>query len=444
MDPGKGYAVSSDFGTRKDPNGSGVQHHGGIDYKMPVGTPVLAAADGVVDTVTTQANAHRSMGTYIVIKHEGFYTYYAHLSKSLVKVGQKVRQGQQIGLSGGAKGAPGSGSSTGPHLHFEIKRDKGSSKSENPKSWFGKVKSSVANLFTSKSDLYKEFDWASPTVASTGSPMSVFGGSRLAQLIADGGPLGFDQLSNTDMTSWAKAHSTQTVGDYLDSAKTNTSINSVTGDSGGMAFGSRKGLISALYKQGFRGKSLETAFAVALAESGGRAKAPGDVKIQNGTYGPSMGVFQIRSYKDPKKWGAAGQWRDGKRLNDPSFNLQAAWNISKHGTNWKPWTAYKSGDFSAYLDDAQAAARQAGIKVGRYGVERTDEGLTYTHKDEVLMTKLEADKLRNRPTGGGGGCVTVNMNVNIASAGVGEVQILLQRFKAALEQDKVISTIGSY
>jgi len=444
LNPGQGFKVSSDFGARKDPNGGGRQHHNGIDYEMPVGTPVLAAADGIVDTVTVQANSARSYGRYIVLKHEGFYTYYAHLSKSLVKVGQKVRQGQQIGLSGGAKGAPGSGSSTGPHLHFEIKKAKGSSKSEDPKGWFGKVKSSISNLFGSKSDDYKNFDWTSPSGLSTGSQMNVFGGSRISQLISEGGPLSFDQLSNGDMTSWARAHSTQSVGDYLDSAKTNTSINSVSGDSGGMAFGSRKGLISALYKQGFRGKSLETAFAVALAESGGRAKAPGDLKIQNGTYGPSMGVFQIRSYKDPKKWGAAGQWRDGKRLNDPSFNLQAAWNISKQGTNWKPWTAYTSGSFSAYLDDAQAAARQAGIKVGRYGVERTEEGLTYTHKDEVLMTKLEADKLRNRPTTGGGGCVTVNMNVNIASAGVGEVQVLLQRFKAALEQDKVISTIGSY
>jgi murein DD-endopeptidase MepM/ murein hydrolase activator NlpD len=443
LNPGQGFKISSDFGARKDPNGGGKQHHNGIDYEMPVGTPVLAAADGIVDVVTVQANSARSYGRYIVLKHEGFYTYYAHLSKSLVKVGQKVRQGQQIGLSGGAKGAPGSGSSTGPHLHFEIKKQKGSSKSENPKSWFGKVKSSIANLFGSKSDDYKNFDWTSPSGLSTGSQMNVFGGSRISQLISQGGPLSFDQLSNSDMTSWAKAHGPESVGNYLDSAKTNTSMDSVSGDGGSMAFGSRKGLISALYKQGFRGKSLETAFAVALAESGGRAKALGDTTIQNKTYGPSMGVFQIRSLKDPKKY-PGGQWRDGKRLLDPSFNVKAAWNVSKEGTNWKPWSAYKSGAFSTYLDDAQAAARQAGIKVGRYGVERTDEGLTYTHKDEVLMTKLEADKLRNRPSGGGGGCVTVNMNVSIASAGVGEVQILLQRFKAALEQDKVISTIGSY
>ena len=157
-----------------------------------------------------------------------------------------------------------------------------------------------------------------------------------------------------------------------------------------------------------------------------------------------MGVFQIRSYKDPKKWGAAGQWRDGKKLNDPTFNLQAAWNISNQGKNWDAWSAYKNGAFSKYLDDAQVAARKAGIKVGFYGDERTQEGLTYTHKDEVLMTKMEADRIRNRPASAGGGCITVNMNVNIARAGIEEVQTLLQSFKSALQNDKFLEQIGGY
>ena len=442
MDPGKGYAVSSDFGTRKDPNGSGVQHHGGIDYAMPVGTPVLAAADGVVDTVTTQANAHRSMGTYIVIKHEGFYTYYGHLSRTLVKVGDTVRQGQQIALSGGAKGAPGAGSSTGPHLHFEVRQDK-SGRGQNPRNWFGKVKSSVANLFKSRSDVYKEYGISSPVGTGTGSKSDILGGSRLAALIAQKGPLSYSDLQNGDIVSWAKSHGSSEVSDYLKSATTNSSPDLVSGDNGSMAFGSRKGLMSALYRQGFRGKSLETAFAVALAESGGRSKAAGDTGIQNGTYGPSLGVFQVRSLKKIRP-NTGDQWRDPKRLMDPAFNLKAAWAISNQGKNWEPWSTYNNGSFTKYLDDAQTAARKAGIKVGFYGSERTEEGLTYTHKDEVLMTKMEADRVRNRPSSGGGGCVTVNMNVNIAQASVGEVQVLLQRFKTALEQDKIISTIGSY
>lgn len=442
LNPGQGYKVSSDYGTRRDPNGTATHHHGGIDYAMPVGTPVLAAADGIVDTVTTQGNGQRSFGLYVVLKHDGFFTYYAHLSKALVKVGDVVRQGQQIGLSGGAKGAPGSGSSTGPHLHFEVRKDKGS-KSEDPKGWFGKVKSSISNLFKSKSDAYKEFDWASPSGLESGSSKAVVGGSRLAQLIAQKGPLSYNDISDGDVLSWARSHGSSSVSDYANNISSNNAMDAASGDAGGMAFGSRKGLISALYNQGFRGKSLETAFAVALAESGGRAGAKGDVSIQNGTYGPSLGVFQVRSLKKIRP-NTGDVWRDPKKLLDPSFNLKSAWAISNQGKNWAPWSAYSNGAFTKYLDDAQTAARKAGIKVGFYGADRTEEGLTYTHKDEVLMTKMEADRLRNRPSSGGGGCVTVNMNVNIAQASVGEVQVLLQRFKAALEQDKVISTIGSY
>ena len=442
INPGQGYAVSSDFGTRKDPNGTATQHHGGIDYKMPVGTPVLAAADGIVETVTTQSGGARSYGNYIVLKHDGFFTYYAHLSKFSVKVGDVVRQGQMIGLSGGAKGAPGAGSSTGPHLHFEVRKDKSGS-GQDPKSWFGKVKSSIANLFNTKSDAYKNFDWTSPSGLDSGSRAAVAGGTRLSELISQRASIGFEDISDGAL-GWAKTHGSSGVLDYASTLTSNNAMDAASGDAGGMAFGSRKGLISALYRQGFRGKSLQTAFAVALAESGGRSKAMGDESLQNKTYGPSMGVFQIRSYKDPKKWGAAGQWRDGKKLNDPTFNLQAAWNISNQGKNWDAWSAYKNGSFSKYLDDSQAAARKAGIKVGFYGDERTQEGLTYTHKDEVLMTKMEADRIRNRPASAGGGGITVNMNVNIARAGIEEVQTLLQSFKSALQNDKFLEQVGGY
>ena len=441
LDPGKGYKVSSAFGTRKDPNGTAKHHHGGIDYAMPVGTPVLAAADGIVETITTQGGGQRSFGLYIVLKHDGFFTYYAHLSKTLVKVGDVVRQGQQIALSGGAKGAPGSGSSTGPHLHFEVRKEK-SSKSQDPKGWFGKVKSSISNLFKSKSDDYKNFDWKSPVSTGT-SGKAVIAGGRLSQLIAEKGPLSYNDISDGDVLSWARSHGSDNVSDYVKNIMSNKEMDAASGDSGGMAFGSRKGLIQALYNQGFRGKSLETAFAVALAESGGRAGAVGDESLQNNTYGPSLGVFQVRSLRKIRP-NTGDVWRNAKKLKDPSFNLKAAWEISNQGKNWGPWSAYSNGSFTKYLDDAQSAARKAGIKVGFYGADRTEEGLTYTHKDEVLMTKMEADRIRNRPSSGGGGCVNVNMTVNIAQAGIAEVQVLLQRFKSALEQDKVIQQIGSY
>jgi murein DD-endopeptidase MepM/ murein hydrolase activator NlpD len=60
-------------------------------------------------------------GNTIIVKgDDGYYTWYAHMSGFKVKVGDRVRQGDPIGYSGGAPGAPGAGTSTGPHLHFGI------------------------------------------------------------------------------------------------------------------------------------------------------------------------------------------------------------------------------------------------------------------------------------------------------------------------------------
>jgi len=433
--------VSSAYGWRQDPNNPKERHHhGGIDYAMPVGSPVLAAADGVVDQVTTQPNSSRSFGLYVVIKHEGFYTYYAHLSRAVVKAGQKVSQGDLIAYSGGKKGAPGSGSSTGPHLHFEVRKDKATKQSVDPKSIFGKIKSSVAGLFSNdkSGDMAKEL---SQFVLGGSTPSgTAYAGGQLLAMIQQGGPLSYSDVSDSGAVDWAKQKGKGS--SVLDGLMGDNQMTAASGDSGGMAFGSRKGLLKALHAQGFRGKALQTAFAVALAESGGRTKALGDTGITNKTYGPSMGVFQIRSLKDPKKY-PGGQWRDAKRLFDPSFNVKAAWNISNEGQNWKAWSAYKNGSFSQFLDDAEAAAKSAGIPAHFYGADRTKEGLAYLHDDEMVLNKGQADRLRNSSRGSETS-INVAMTVNIAKASDGEVQLLLEKFKAAIANDKDLKKIGMY
>jgi hypothetical protein len=436
--------VSSQYGYRQDPNNPKERHHhGGIDYAMPVGSPVLAAADGVVDQVTTQPNGARSYGHYVVIKHQGFYTYYAHLSKSAVKVGQEVRQGQLIAYSGGAKGAWGSGSSTGPHLHFEVRMSKGSKQTVDPQSIFGKIKSKVSGLFSGKDKNEISEEDFSQFVLGGGSKKAGFAGGQLLEMIQQGAPFSAKDLSSGMGLDWAKTHGEKS--SLLDGLMGDSQMTAASGDTGGMAFGSRKGLLKALYNQGFRGKSLQTAFAVALAESGGRAKAVGDETIQNKTYGPSIGPFQIRSLKDPKKFGESGQWRDPKRLFDPSFNIKAAWNISNQGKNWKAWSAYSNGSFSKYLDDAESAAKAAGIPAYEYGTDRTKEGLAYLHPDEMVLNKGQADLLRNnRSNVSNGGCITVNMSVNIAKAGDQEVLVMLDKFKKAIASDKDIASIGRF
>lgn len=97
--------------------------HNGVDFGTPVGTPVLAAADGVVSgagNTDDQAGCY-SYGRWLLIKHNnGLSSLYAHLSGSMVSSGQSVSRGQVIGYSGGQPGMSGAGYSTGPHLHMGL------------------------------------------------------------------------------------------------------------------------------------------------------------------------------------------------------------------------------------------------------------------------------------------------------------------------------------
>lgn len=107
-------SISQGFGVANSRYASG--HHTGIDYAVPVGTPVFAELGGKV--ITT--GVHGAWGNEIVIDHgQGRTTRYAHLSRTLIHQGDLVSSGSEIALSGGKPGAWGAGSSTGAHLHFE-------------------------------------------------------------------------------------------------------------------------------------------------------------------------------------------------------------------------------------------------------------------------------------------------------------------------------------
>ena len=111
--PVPGASVSSAYGNRIDPFLGTAAMHSGIDFRAKAGTPVKAAASGTV----TSAGYNGGYGLVVEIRHaSGLTTRYAHLSRSLVKEGQKVEAGMSIGKVGST------GRSTGPHLHFEIRR----------------------------------------------------------------------------------------------------------------------------------------------------------------------------------------------------------------------------------------------------------------------------------------------------------------------------------
>lgn len=104
--------ISSSFNPRRlNPVTGRIAPHRGVDFAVPVGTPVLAVGDGEVVTVKNGGAA----GNYVAIRHGRQYmTRYMHLRKALVKPGQKVKRGDRIALSGNT------GRSTGPHLHYEM------------------------------------------------------------------------------------------------------------------------------------------------------------------------------------------------------------------------------------------------------------------------------------------------------------------------------------
>jgi murein DD-endopeptidase MepM/ murein hydrolase activator NlpD len=104
--------IRSAFGVRNDPLSGEGAFHTGIDVSASRGTPVHATADGVI---TTEGWAG-GYGKLLIIDHgSGLETYYAHLSQFLVIPGQEVSRGQIIALSGGT------GRSTGPHVHYEVR-----------------------------------------------------------------------------------------------------------------------------------------------------------------------------------------------------------------------------------------------------------------------------------------------------------------------------------
>ena len=103
---------TSGFGMREHPILQTMRAHMGVDYAAPVGTPVIAVADGVV----AESSFQGGYGNMVVIQHNANQsTAYAHLSRMNVRKGQTIKQGDVVGAVGST------GLSTGPHLHFEFR-----------------------------------------------------------------------------------------------------------------------------------------------------------------------------------------------------------------------------------------------------------------------------------------------------------------------------------
>lgn len=110
--PVDSFRYTSPFGERVDPFRGVSAFHAGVDLAAPVGTPVKASGDARV----SRAGKATGYGNLVVLDHgAGIETRYGHLSRILVKEGQRIRRGEVIGLVGST------GRSTGSHLHYEVR-----------------------------------------------------------------------------------------------------------------------------------------------------------------------------------------------------------------------------------------------------------------------------------------------------------------------------------
>lgn len=107
------------------------------------------------------------------------------------------------------------------------------------------------------------------------------------------------------------------------------------------------------HQAGFSSAGATLMTAIAMAESGGDPNSVGDVGLENGTWGPSVGLWQVRSLRAETGRGTS---RDVNRLKDPAFNARSAFEISGKGKSFRPWTTYTSGAYRRYLGGAKTAA----------------------------------------------------------------------------------------
>ena len=330
--------------------------HKGTDYAVPIGTPVTSWKDGVVSSEPLDSG----YGTAIMLDHpDGTQTIYGHLSSKEVNAGDSVKAGQRIGKSGDT------GNSSGPHLHFELRN--GKNNPVDPSGYSGAA--------------------------------SILGGQYVSGYVAPAVSeiLGTGAASNTSTSNTS-----------------NTSTGSTMSISKPVGKGalSDSELTSVLSKAGFSGSSLETAFKVVRAESGGRPTAL-NPNSKTGDY--SLGLFQVNMIGDLgkrrnenylKTYGDIG-YTGPESLYNPEINARIAYDISKGGTKWT----------NAWTNTSKKLGITGGGDVG-YGAS--------------MPTQLDS----------GSGNKTVNVTIKFDQATDQNAISFAKKVKEYLDHDKEISMIG--
>ncbi len=116
----------------------------------------------------------------------------------------------------------------------------------------------------------------------------------------------------------------------------------------------------AAYAAGFRGSALIMAVAIAGAESAFNPDAVGDQTLANDKWGNSIGLWQIRSLRNPGAYGSPDNLRIASKLSDPFYNARVAFAISKGGTSWKDWSTWLNGAYKNYAEISEQVAQTLG------------------------------------------------------------------------------------
>lgn len=334
-------------------------YHTGVDYAGKMGDPVYAKANGTV----SGDNAGKSYGIHVLVLHDdGTQGLYAHLSSKTVRAGQRVSAGQLIGKIGST------GNSSGPHLHFELRR--GRNNPVKPDSWLSKLGGAVKNAFNKVTNFVSNV-WgnltgqdslgtASSASTSTGTPTNTWDMSKIQ---------GIGSLRATDLSSIvgqgpgaANWDGIKSNGARSDAA---TLIDPGTGNkgTGGKLNAS---LVRTLSAAGFKGKGLQMAYAVAMAEGNSSVHT-----YRPSTGDDSYGMFQInfmgddlRKSRNRKLRQKVEGYKNPSSLLDRDVSARAAYYMSGHGENWSSWSTFKNDRYKQFLPSQQQVASVLGGQGG--------------------------------------------------------------------------------
>lgn len=121
-----------------------------------------------------------------------------------------------------------------------------------------------------------------------------------------------------------------------------------SGEGTGSGYAGGRSLRSLLKYTGFTGEGLEKAIAIVMAESGGNATVTGDGGQTDSKWGPSVGLFQIRSLRNPGASTGEDKLRDGKKLRDAMYNARVAFKFSNGGKDWSAWSVFTNGAYKKF------------------------------------------------------------------------------------------------